>query len=67
MMNRPVGSSRSDSDRLKVLPKSHLDLLPDVQSEWRAGPRTPLWDALWRRILRDMQLRGETSEKRRTG
>jgi hypothetical protein len=29
-----------------------------IHAEWRVGPRTAAWDALWRRILEDLHPRG---------
>ena len=29
-----------------------------VRGEWRTGPRTPMWDELWARILDDLHRRG---------
>jgi hypothetical protein len=33
-----------------------------VFSDWRPGQRTPLWDALWHRILADIALEGRVRQ-----
>ena len=32
-----------------------------IWTEWRSGPRTPAWDALWRRLLSDLRATAEES------
>jgi hypothetical protein len=34
-----------------------------VHAEWRSGPRSRAWDALWRRILEDVFASGEKTEE----
>ncbi len=34
-----------------------------IQAEWQHGPRTPAWDALWRRILEEVLAPEEKAEE----
>lgn len=36
----------------------------EITVHWEAGPRTPAWEELWRRIFQDIPLiKGEPSEE----
>lgn len=46
--------------RLTKSPANHTDPQMTVSAAWRSGDRTAAWDALWRRILREV-LSGDES------
>ena len=38
-----------------------------LRADWRTGPRTPAWDALWKQILADIALSEEDTGPLATG
>ena len=61
MPPRPTGGPGPDGGSTGLTRSRHRHLTGEAQVvavEWRSGPRTPAWDALWGRLLADLECQG---------